>query len=60
MGVLLGKSFAIAAAHRRPEAGFTDPCHATPKRGDDVWVAPLGWSDDVGQAGPGHLRLRGT
>ena len=32
----------------------------TPTRGVDGWVAPLWWTDGVGQAVPSHLRLRRT
>jgi hypothetical protein len=38
------------------------PTHVTRDRDPrgDGWVAPLWWTDGVGQADPGHLRLRRT
>ena len=38
------------------------PTHVTRDRDTrgDGWVAPLWWTDGVGQADPSHLRLRRT
>jgi hypothetical protein len=48
-----------ANASSRLPVGRTTATRDRDPRGDG-WVAPLWWADGVGQAVPGHLRLRRT